>query len=96
MDASFIFTVIGIIILLAAVGLLKPIRNFATGLGSDVDALNDVKTRLVDEWDTESAVNHAKKMTKLYNKAKDIGPVKTKGDVMKLIKAKSPSVDTEE
>lgn len=88
MDASFIFTVIGLIILLGALGLLKPIRNLTTGLGADVDAINDVKTRLVDEWDAESAVNHAKKMTKLYAKAEAIGEVKTKADILARIKHK--------
>ena len=82
MDFTSITTVLGIIILLASLGLLKPIRNLTTGLGSDVDVVNDVKTRLVKEWDADSAIAHAKKMNKVYDKASELGEIRTYEDVM--------------
>lgn len=82
MDFSSITTVIGIIILLASLGLLKPIRNFTTGLGADVDVVNNVKTRLVKEWDADSALAHDKKMIKVYDKASELGEIRTYEDVM--------------
>lgn len=82
MDFTSITTVLGIIILLASLGLLKPIRNLTTGLGADVDVVNDVKTRLVKEWDADSAIAHAKKMNKVYDKASELGEIRTYEDVM--------------
>lgn len=85
--------IVGIILLLAVTGLLKPIRNLTTSLGNDVDTLNEVKGRLVKEWDVDSAISHAKKMNKTYAKAEDLGEVRTYEDVMAKLKAKHNKVE---
>jgi hypothetical protein len=84
---------IGIILLLAITGLLKPIRNLTTSLGSDVDTINDVKARYVREWDIDSAVNHAKKMSKAVEKVEAIGTIHTYSQVMSMLKAQRATMD---
>lgn len=79
---DMLLTFVGIIILLGVTGLLKPIRNLTTSFGNDVDTINDVKTRLVQEWDADSAIAHAKKMNKTFEKAETLGEIKTYQDVM--------------
>ena len=93
MDFASLPTIIGIIILLAVSGLLKPLRNLTTNLGNDVDTINEVKSRMVKEWDADSAIQHAKKMNKVYAKAEDLGTVRTYEDVMAKLKAKHNKVE---
>ena len=88
--------IIGIILLLAVTGLLKPIRNLTTSLGNDVDTLNEVKGRLVKEWDADSALSHAKKMNKTMTKAQDLGEIHTYEDVMRILKGKNSHVVAED
>ena len=88
MDFSSLSTIIGIIILLAVSGLLKPLRTLFSSLGGDIEVINEVKGRLIKEWDVDSAISHSKKMNKTMAKAKDLGEVYTYGDVMKTLKAK--------
>lgn len=96
MDFTALPTVIGLIILLAATGLLKPLRNLTTNLGNDVDTINEVKSRLVKEWDADSAIAHAKKMNKVFSKAEELGEVKTYEDVMAKLKSASTQTRVEE
>lgn len=89
--APSLSTIFGIILLLGVLGLLKPIRNFTTSLGNDVDTLNDVKNRAVKEWDVDSAINHAKKMSKVMLKAQALkeeneGAIHTYEEVMTLLR----------
>ena len=88
MDFTSLSTIIGIIILLAVSGLLKPLRTLFSSLGGDIEVINEVKGRMVKEWDTDSAIQHAKKMNKVYAKVEDLGTIKTYEDVMKALKAK--------
>lgn len=91
MEFASLTTVMALILLLGVLGLLKPIRNFTTSLGNDVDTLNDVKNRAIKEWDADSAINHAKKMAKVYSKAEALktendGNIHTYEDVMTLLR----------
>ncbi len=88
MDFSSLSTILGIIILLAVTGLLKPLRTLFSSLGDDIEVVNKVKGRLVEEWDVDSANQHGKKMNKAMKKAKDLGEVYTYEDVMAVLKAK--------
>lgn len=89
MDFTSLVTIVGIIILLAALGWLKPIRQVAAGIGTKIERADEVADMAVDEWHTEAIVNHSKKMTKLYAKAEAIGTVKTKADILELVKRKA-------
>lgn len=82
-------TIIGVLIFMAITGLLKPIRNLFTSLGGDVETVNEVKGRMVKEWDADSAINHAKKMNKTFEKASELGTIKTYDEVMELLRAKN-------
>ena len=93
MDFTSLSTIIGIIILLAVSGLLKPLRTLFSSFGSDIEVINEVKARLVKEWDADSAIQHAKKMNQVYTKAEDLGVVRTYEDVMKTLKAKHNKVE---
>ncbi len=92
MEFASLTTVMALILLLGVLGLLKPIRNFTTSLGNDVDTLNDVKNRAVKEWDADSAINHAKKMAKTMTKAQALkeengGTIHTYEEVMSLLRS---------
>lgn len=91
-----ITTIVGIILLLGVTGLLKPIRNLTTSLGNDVDTINEVKGRLVKEWDIDSAIAHAKKMNKAMAKATDMGEIHTYEEVMASLRSHAPSARVEE
>ena len=93
MDFTSLSTIIGIIILLAVFGLLKPLRTLFSSLGGDIEVINEVKTRMIKEWDADSAIQHSKKMNKVYAKAEDLGTVRTYEDVMKALKAKHNKVE---
>ena len=88
MDFAALPTIIGIIILLGALGLLKPLRNLTAGLGDDVEVVNDVKTMAVQEWHANSKLNHAKQINKIMVKAQDLETVHTYADVMAQLKHK--------
>lgn len=91
MEFASLTTVMALVLLLGVLGLLKPIRNFTTSLGNDVDTLNDVKNRAIKEWDVDSAINHAKKMAKIMTKAQTLkeengGTIHTYEEVMTLLR----------
>ena len=93
MDFASLPTIIGIIILLAALGLLNPIRRLFTGLGAHVDVFNDVTDRKVKKWDVDSQLNHAKVMNKTMVKAREMEEVHTYEDVMAVLRAKRREED---
>lgn len=83
-----IYTIIGLIAFLAVAGLLQPLRKASGVIASAVDTGANVSDRKLAEWDAQSALDHAKVVTKMYAKAEAIGEVKTTADVQKLLKSK--------
>ena len=81
-------TIISIIILLAALGLLKPLRSLFSGFGEDIDSVNRVKEMAVREWHIGAEVSHAKKMIKVHDKIVDLGEIRSYEDSLQLLKRK--------